>query len=115
MSDNADEAAIKNDALRISMEWGPRRSMPYEMRIREVHPQLLDHQIHDLETLSNEIQSAAWGSVVQAMKSHHKDEQAAQQTWRNTLRKKWPWLSDANLGAAWTQGCYYAWHDGELQ
>lgn len=108
------DPAISNSALKISLTWGPERSTPVATRIAAAHPHLSPADISALEKQSSQVESAAWGSVVEHMKAHGNNDPAARETWRKPLLAKWPWLNEDNLSSLWTQGCYYAWHDGEL-
>jgi hypothetical protein len=108
------DSAISNSALKIHLAWGPERAKPFATRVTAAHPGLSPHDIQALERDFSQIESAAWGSVVAAMKAHGMNDAAARTSWKKPLLAKWPWLSEANLSSLWTQGCYYAWHDGEL-
>jgi hypothetical protein len=105
---------ICNTALKISLQWGPERSTPFKTRLAEARPGISDRDIEALEKQSHEVESAAWGSVVEHMKAHGMKDAPAREAWARPLLAKWPWLDDDNLAMLWTQGCYYAWHDGEL-
>ncbi len=105
---------VRNEALRISIEWGPRRSIPYETRLANSRPELAQSQIEELRTLCAQVESEAWGTVVQHFKANGMNDAAAIDAWTTALRAKWPWLNQNNLASLWTQGCYYAWKEGDL-
>jgi hypothetical protein len=108
------EPAICNAALKISLQWGPERKIPFATRLGEIHPNLTAAEAEALEKESHEIESAAWSSVVQHMKTNGMNDRLARAAWTKPLIARWPWLNQDNLSMLWTQGCYFAWHDGEL-
>jgi hypothetical protein len=42
------------------------------------------------------------------------DESGAFRHWSQLVARQYPWMSDSNLKRLFSQGCYYAWKDGEL-
>jgi hypothetical protein len=106
--------AVRNEALLISLEWGPRRSIPFEERLAAARPELSGEEVADLRKLTNQVESEAWGTVASFFTAHGMKDRDANAAWTRALLAKWPWLTEKSLAALWTQGCYYAWKDGEL-
>jgi hypothetical protein len=97
--------AAKNEALRISMEWGPRRSIPYDTRVAEACPGLSPHQIEELRKLAGSVETDGWRTIVSFFNAHGMKEPAARAAGETSKRTKWPRVDEKNHPTVCTHGC----------
>lgn len=96
--------AMRNHALKFTLEWGPERSIPLIDKLRRVYPQIDDATVRQLEKICNDVTSFAWRQFEQAFAKEISEGEAS-----SNVRKQFPFVDADNLSQLRTQGMYYAW------
>lgn len=97
---------LLNDALALSLQWGPERMRPYAERLREKYPALSEEAARDLQRQCGEAESLAWREIERAYLNEITMAEAQQR-----IASAYPWINVENHASLVTQGQYYAWKD----
>ena len=95
-----------NDALDISLAWGPQRAVPLAERLKAKFPALSDAEIGALERECDAVLS-----MVCSLADEIGDQGLAPAEARARLHARFPTLDDRRAGAAMHQGYYSYWRD----
>lgn len=105
--------AILSEGLELAMEFGPNWLKPIQGRLKVRHPELSADELDEYERICRAALELGT-SAVPACWRQAGDEPGAFRNWSQLVRRQYPWISDSNLKHLFSQGCYYAWKDGEL-
>lgn len=97
------EAAIWNDAVWLSLEWGEWWLKPINSRIMALHPTLSDDDANELNKMAKEVQEFCFDLFQQEFDGKMTVYEAQRQ-----MKGRYPWLEDRNLNRLQSQGMYYA-------
>ena len=97
--------AMKNHALRFSLEWGPEMGKPLLGKMRTIYPKIDEETVKQLDKLCSEIKSFAWRRYEEAFSKEISEGEAGR-----LIREQYPFVDPGNLSQLHTQGMYYAWH-----
>lgn len=97
--------ALRNEAVSLSLEWGGNWQSPVAPRLLELHPELVEAQLAELEKLCRDVQKSAFDLYEKLYGEEFSRDDA-----NNQLRAQFLFLDDENLVRLYNQGMYYAWH-----
>ena len=100
---NKKEAAIWNDAVFLSLEWGEWWLKPINSRIQAQHHNISDDEAETLNKMAKEVQDFCFYLFQQEFDIKITLEEA-----QRLMKKKYPWLEERNLVRLQSQGMYYA-------
>ena len=96
---------IRNCAINLGLEWGDNWQAPIGARIVKSHPQLIESEVEELETLSREVQKFAF-----ALYEELYFERMTRPDVEAQIKAKFSFLDEHNMTRLYNQGMYYAWH-----
>jgi hypothetical protein len=108
------DAQTLNVGLDMAMEFGQNWLRPIQERLHARFPKLSET---DLDAYNEQCQAAMkFGHLElrECWRAASSQKDAAFQLFRQRVLAAHPWVSAANLDHLFSQGCYYAWKDGEL-
>src|SRR5688500_5150846 len=97
------------------MEWGPDWNQPVQARLARRYPRLTEPELDAYETVCRTAMTWAHRLVPEHWNAVGGDEAEALRRFKARVLTQYPWISGKNLKRLWTQGRYYAWHDGLLE
>ena len=100
---NKKEAAIWNDAVFLSLEWGEWWLKPINSRIQAQHHNISDDEAETLNKMAKEVQDFCFDLFQQEF-----DKKITLEEAQRLMKKKYPWLEERNLVRLQSQGMYYA-------
>ncbi len=100
---NKKEAAIWNDAVLLSLEWGEWWLKPINSRIQARHRNISDDEAETLNDMAKEVQDFCFDLFQQEF-----DKKITLDEAQRLMIKKYPWLVERNLVRLQSQGMYYA-------
>ncbi len=100
----AREDEIVNAAMMLSLEWGEHFHKPIQDRLLKQFPDLPRERADELDQFCRAVQSFAFGLYYEQI-ANGNDSGAGVQS---KIKKRYPFLDQANLNRLETQGLYYA-------
>lgn len=98
------ENEIVNVAMALSLEWGENFHKPIQDRLLARYPEVSRECADELDKFCREVQSFAFGLYYDEVMNGN-DSGAGVSL---KIKKRYPFLNQANLGMLNTQGLYYA-------
>jgi hypothetical protein len=108
------DADILNAGLDLAMAWGQHWLQPIQGRLAQAFPALDTAQLDAYDRACREAMRFGHGQVPVRWAEAAGDEAAAERAFAAAMRARYPWVSADNLGRLFSQGCYYAWKNGEI-
>ncbi len=102
------------DGIELAMAWGEHFLRPIQARLAAKYPGLDGETLEKANALCQRAMRNGHALVSKCMRDSGGNQKSAFAAFGAELRKDYPWLSDDNLSHLFSQGCYYAWKDGEL-
>ncbi|RYE26542.1 MAG: hypothetical protein EOP51_00300 [Sphingobacteriales bacterium] len=114
---NYNEADILNAGLDMAMEFGKNWLQPIQERLGKKFPALknsrLDHYNKICRGAMKAGQKFIYDTLAANQEPGHKiDSKDLQVDFEQWMVARYPWVDQANLRRVFSQGMYYAWHDG---
>ena len=106
--------ALLNEGLDLALEWGANWLKPINERLAERHPAMSAEELEAANKACQQAMYAGFDQVVASLRAANRSEAIARGDYERAMRARFAWISQANLGRVFSQGCYYAWKDGEL-
>lgn len=95
---------IMNAAMELSLEWGANFRKPIQDRLLQRFPDLPRERADELDKFCREVQSLAFGRYYDAVAKGDDNGTGVE----HEIKKRYPFLNQANLNRLQTQGLYYA-------
>ena len=96
------------------MEFGERWLEPIQSRLAAKHPELSPGELDAYDAACRKAMKFGHGLVPKCFRKAKGSQDEAARLFREAVRTRFSWISDATLKHLFSQGCYYAWKDGEL-
>ncbi len=109
------DAAILNVGLELAMAFGEHWLSPIQSRLGERFAELSPDQLDGYDAACREAMRVGHEQARLALREHPDSQERAYELFRTKVRARFVWIDDANLSHLFSQGCYYAWKDGELR
>src|SRR4051812_9850597 len=103
-----------NAGLDLAMAFGVNWLQPIQIRLAKRFPEFTSAQLDRYDEICRKAMQFGHEQVIPCWRESSSNQKAAFDLFRKTLRARFPWISDANLERLFSQGCYYAWKDGEI-
>jgi hypothetical protein len=108
------EDQILNTGLDMAMEWGEHWLQPIQERLRKRYPRLSQSELDEYNAKCQATMKYGHNEVSRCWQAAAGNEHAAQEKFHKQMLDHYPWVSTDNLRRLFSQGCYYAWKNGEL-
>jgi hypothetical protein len=108
------EEEIQNAGLSFAMEWRSNWLKSISERLRKKFPYLTEQQLAEYDNYCRDCMSYAHSIVPKCWAETNKDQSKAYQLFEEKMRSRYAWITNSNLSHAFSQGCYYAWKEGDL-
>jgi len=108
------DAQILNTGLAMAMEFGDNWLRPIQERLHARYCQLSESVLNEYNEQCQAAMKFGHLELRHCWRDAHSQKDAAFQLFRERVCSRYPWISAANLERLFSQGCYYAWKDGEL-
>jgi hypothetical protein len=105
---------ILNEGLALAMEWGEQWLSPIQERLGAAHPEMSAGELDRYDDACRAAMKRMHALVPECWRTGGEEEKVVYARYREKVMKSWPWVSDDNLGRAWSQGMYYAWRNGDI-
>jgi len=89
-------------ALHEYQEWGEKLKTPRATRIAEMFPDHAHDEIQSIIAVCSEVEDFSW-KIAEAVR----DRGMAQSAAKNSIKERFPFMSDDNLSRALSQAMYY--------
>jgi hypothetical protein len=109
------DSEILNAGVDLAMEFGPSWMQPIQGRLAGLYPHLTPEELDAYEAACRAAMFWAQQQVPEHWNAVGGDEAEAFRRFKPHVLTAHPWISGKNLKRLWTQGRYYAWHDGLLE
>ncbi len=110
----ADDPEILNVGVDLAMEWGPNWLADIQPRLVERHPELGAEALDAYDAACRAAMRWGHAQVPVHWQAAGGDQAEASRRFDEAVRARYPWISEKNLSHLFSQGCYYAWKDGDL-
>jgi hypothetical protein len=108
------ESHILNTGLDMAMEWGEHWLQPIQERLHKHYPHLSQTELDQYNEQCQAAMKYGHREVPICWQESAGKESAAQKLFDKRMRDHYPWVTSDNIGRLFSQGCYYAWKNGEL-
>lgn len=105
---------ILNVGLDLAMEFGANWLTPIQARLAKKFPSLSAAELDGYEHACREAMTFGHAQVPILWRRAGGDEPTARRLFDEVLLCAHPWITPKNLSHLFSQGCYYAWKDGNL-
>ncbi len=105
---------ILNAGLALALEWGENWLQPIQERLHRQCPKLGEAELDEYNTTCREAMDFGHNHVPDCWRQSGEDQKKAYSLWEQEMKSRYPWISKDNLSHTFSQGCYYAWKDGEM-
>lgn len=106
------DPAIANQALLLAMEWGANLLKPVNERLSKLYPTLTPAELDRYNALAQDAMKAGHELVYKEVERLGQSSPELPARCQALFKKQYPWASDAATSRIYSQGMYYAWHDG---
>ena len=108
------DAQILNAGLDMAMEFGAKWLRPIQERLHGRYPGLSKTELDEYNERCQAAMKLGHSELPECWRAAKSQKAGAFQLFRSRVLGIYPWVSGANLDHLFSQGCYYAWKDGEL-
>jgi hypothetical protein len=105
---------ILNVGLDLAMEFGKNWLQPIQTRLAKKFPTLSPAQLDEYERACREAMKFGHAQVPIQWRRAGGQEKSARRLFDEVVLAAHPWITRTNLSHLFSQGCYYAWKDGDL-
>jgi len=103
-----------NVGLAMAMEFGQNWLRPIQERLQARYSHLSEAELDEYNEQCRAAMNFGHSRLRECWRASDKKKDVAFQLFRKCVLAAYPWVSADNLGHLFSQGCYYAWKDGEL-
>jgi hypothetical protein len=108
------DAEVLNTGLDMAMAFGEFWLQPIQARLHARYPHLSESELDECNEHCQKAMKFGHTELPQCWRATRSKKDAAFQLFRERVLALYPWVAAANLEHLFSQGCYYAWKDGEL-
>ena len=108
------DPAILNRGMELAMEFGKNWLQPIQDRLGRKHRSLSRTDLDECERVCREALNFGVEQVKVQMRAAAGKEKEAARLFGEVMTTRYPWIAKKTLSHLFSQGCYYAWKDGEL-
>jgi hypothetical protein len=105
---------ILNQGMELAMEFGKNWLQPIQGRLGRRHKDLSCAALDEYERVCREALNYGIEQVKVQMQAAARKEKEAARLLGEVMTGRYPWMTKKTLQHLFSQGCYYAWKDGEL-
>jgi hypothetical protein len=105
---------ILNVGLHLAMEFGENWLRPIQQRLAVAFGTLTPDELDTYDRICRQTMAFGEQQVRLRWKEAAGNETEAYRLFKIAVLDQYPWVTDGNLSRLFTQGCYYAYKDGEL-
>lgn len=109
------DVTILNAGLALAMEFGENWLQPIQSRLAAKYPDLAAAELEAYNAACQKAMKSGHELVRSCMKKAGGVQQEAQRLFCDAITERYPWMDDANVAHLFSQGCYYAWKDGDFR
>lgn len=109
------DALALNAGIEMAMEFGQNWLRPIHERMSARYPLLSESELDGCDKRCREAMKFGHLVLRECWRAASSEKTAAFRLFRQRVLAVYPWVSPANLEHLFSQGCYYAWKDGELE
>src|SRR4051812_11279273 len=108
------DAEVLNTGLDMAMAFGEFWLKPIQDRLHKRYPHLSEAELEDYNEQCQKAMKFGHSELPDCWRGAGSKQEAAFQLFRERVLFLYPWVSAANLQHLFSQGCYYAFKDGEI-
>ncbi len=108
------EPAILNVALELAMTFGEDWLKPVQPRLSNRYPDLSRKELDQYDAQCREVMELGQQQAPDCWRKAGVKRNDGLKLFRAAVHARFPWVSNENLTHLYSQGCYYAWKNGEL-
>jgi hypothetical protein len=108
------DPTILNEGMELAMEFGKNWLQPIQGRLGRKHKDLSHGQLDEYERVCREALTYGVEQVKVQMRAAARQEKKAARLFGEAMTARYPWMTPKTLSHLFSQGCYYAWKEGEL-
>src|ERR1017187_9215139 len=108
------DTTVLNKGLDFAMEFGANWLRPTQGRLLAQFPGLSQAELDDYDRVCREAMKFGHSQLVVCWREARSEQLQAFEFFRRDVLARYPWVSDPNLSHLFSQGCYYAFKDGEI-
>jgi hypothetical protein len=108
------DTAVLNKGLDLAMEFGANWLRPIQDRLAVQFPQLSEAELNEYDRVCREAMNFGHTQLVSCWQEAHSEQHQAFEFFRRDVVARYPWVSSTNLSHLFSQGCYYAFKDGDI-
>lgn len=105
---------VLNAGLELALEFGENWLQPIQTRLAQQHPELSSAELEECDAICREAMTFGHEQVRVCWRGAGTSQDEAFRRFRDAVRRRFDWIDDARLSHLFSQGCYYAWKDGDL-
>jgi hypothetical protein len=100
--------------MELAMEFGKNWLQPIQNRLGRKHRALSRADLDEYERICREALNYGVEQVKVQMRAAARKEEEAARLFGEVMTNRYPWIAPKTQSRLFSQGCYYAWKDGEL-
>ncbi|HMR78253.1 MAG TPA: hypothetical protein PKD61_24260 [Polyangiaceae bacterium] len=108
------EASILNVALELAMAFGKDWLAPVQPRLRSRYPSLSFDELDAYDAACRRVLALSRQQAPACWRKAGARQSDALKYFGEAVRVSFPWVNRDNLAHLFSQGCYYAWKNGDL-
>lgn len=105
---------ILDAGLELAMEWGPNWLAAIQPRLAERYPHLGAAELDAYDAVCRAAMRWGHAQVPEQWQAAKGDQAEASRRFEAAARARYPWISEKTLSHLFSQGCYYAWKNGDI-
>lgn len=105
---------ILNAGLDLAMAFGEHWMEPIQKRLALVQLQLSAEELNQYDAQSRQAMKRGHDLVPDCFREAANVQREAYRLFEKRLLKEYPWVSSEMSSRLFSQGCYYAWKDGNM-
>jgi hypothetical protein len=108
------DSLILNAGLDLAMAFGEHWMEPIQKRLAVVQPQLTPDELNQYDAHSRQAMKRGHDLVPDCFRDAKNVQREAYLLFEKRLLKEYSWVSGEMSSRLFSQGCYYAWKDGNM-
>lgn len=108
------DEGLLNAGLKLAMEFGEDWLAPIQSRLAKLHPELTPAELDEYDAACRKAMNFGHEQVADCLRQAAGSQAEARRRFEDLVRSQFDWIDDANLAHLFSQGCYYAWKNGEM-
>lgn len=108
------DPGILNQGMELAMEFGENWLLPIQERLARQHGELSPADLDEYERICRRVLKDGVEQVRVQLRAAGREEKEAARRFEEVMSARYPWMTKKALSHLFSQGCYYAWKDGDL-